>query len=323
MHQAIGYIRVSTQSQAAHGHGLDVQRRHIEAYAKLAGYRLKQVFSDVTSGMGEGAGRSDNLRDAILLAKQNGWPLIVADVDRIVRDAKRFEELLEKSRGVRIISAKLGEDADPVVIRAAAERAQYEGERISETTKKALAERKAKGVKLGNTTNLDEAQRKGAEKNRALGKQRRAEFEAMLRMAKKAGARSAVEIAADLNARGFRPARGGEWKASNVHRMLKKLGAAPSASKGNSRRSAKAVSLPKPEPIFEASGYIRPDGVRRIEQFMARRRIKHGNLMTMIGRNSLDTSLAYAMRRGTRFDRDMGVKIEALINQDEATLGLS
>lgn len=104
MRQAVGYIRVSTPSQAARGHGMDVQRRHIEAYAKFAGYRVKQVFADVASGMGEGAGHSESLRQAVLLAKQNQWPLIVASLDRIVRDTKRFEEFLLEKHGVRIIS---------------------------------------------------------------------------------------------------------------------------------------------------------------------------------------------------------------------------
>jgi DNA invertase Pin-like site-specific DNA recombinase len=211
--------------------------------------RMRTVTAYVASGMGDGAGRSEQLRQAVLLAKQNQWPLIVASLDRIVRDTKRFEEFLLENLGVRIISAKHGEDADPTVIRAAAERAQYEGERISQTTKKALAERKAKGVKLGNRTNLDEAQRKGAEKNRALGKHRRAEFEEMLRLARKAGAKSVVEITADLNARGFRTARGGDWKASNVHRMLKEIDAAPPAPTG-SGRSAKPV--PPPTPWYQA-----------------------------------------------------------------------
>jgi site-specific DNA recombinase len=94
MRQAVGYVRVSTKGQAANGQGMDVQRRHIEAYAQFAGYRIKQVFTDVASGMGDGAGRSEQLRQAVLLAKQNQWPLIVASLDRIVRDTNRFEEFL-------------------------------------------------------------------------------------------------------------------------------------------------------------------------------------------------------------------------------------
>jgi DNA invertase Pin-like site-specific DNA recombinase len=319
MRQAVGYVRVSTKGQAANGHGMDVQRHHIEAYAKFAGYRIKHVFTDVASGMGEGAGRSESLRQAVLLAKQNQWPLIVASLDRIVRDTKRFEEFLLENHGVRIISAKHGEGADPIVIRAAAERAQYEGDRISETTKKALAERKAKGVKLGNRTNLDEAQRKGAAKNRAVGSQRRAEFEEMLRLARKAGAKSVVEIAADLNARGFRTARGGDWKASNVHRMLKEIDAAPSSS-GVSRSSSKPAPSTKPRTIFDANGYLLPDGVRRIRQIMDHRKIKMGVVMKELGHKALDASLGNAMRGDRRFTDP---KLFDWVSEQEKALGLS
>jgi hypothetical protein len=224
-------------------------------------------------------------------------------------------------KGVKIISAKHGEDADPIVIRAAAERAQYEGERISETTKKALAERKARGVKLGNPTNLDEAQRKGAATNRALGKQRRAEFEEMLQVAKKAGATSAAEIAAELNARGFRTARGGDWKVSNVHRMLKEIGDAPPSSSGVSRRSPKPA--PPPAPVFDRDDHLLPAGKDRILRIMDLRKIKSGHIMREIGFKPLNVSLGNAMNQGTRVSPEMSVKITDWVHRNEAVLGLS
>lgn len=42
----IGYIRVSTQNQAKDGFSLANQKEEIEAYCKLQGYNLIQVFSD-------------------------------------------------------------------------------------------------------------------------------------------------------------------------------------------------------------------------------------------------------------------------------------
>jgi site-specific DNA recombinase len=43
---AAGYIRVSTEEQAAHGHGLEAQERAIRAYAESQGYELLEVFAD-------------------------------------------------------------------------------------------------------------------------------------------------------------------------------------------------------------------------------------------------------------------------------------
>lgn len=154
------------------------------------------------------------------------------------------------------------------MIRAAAERAQYEGERISKTTKEALTKLKAKGVKLGNRTNLDEAQRKGAAKNRDLGNQRRAEFEEMLQLVKESGAESVTQITAGLNFHGFRTARGGAWKVSNVHRVLKEVEAAPPRS-SIPRTSVKSV--PPPESVFDRDDYLLPSGKNRILRIMGTR----------------------------------------------------
>jgi hypothetical protein len=257
------------------------------------------------------------------MAKQNQWPIIVSGFDRIARDTKRFEEIL-REMGVRIISAQHGEGVDPVVVQAAAVRAQHEGERISETTKMALAERKAKGMKLGNRTNLDEAQRKGAEKNRALGKQRRAEFEELVRLARGTGAKTVVEITADINARGFRTARGGEWKVANVHRVLKEIGGAPSASSA-SGRSGKRAEPSKPEPLIDPSGYLIESGVKRIERIMERRKMKIGDVSKELGGKPLDASLGNAMSkaRRSRLNPEKTKRLLVWVRENESALGLS
>lgn len=44
--KAVGYIRVSTEEQATHGHGLEVQRRAILSFAESQGYTLVDIVSD-------------------------------------------------------------------------------------------------------------------------------------------------------------------------------------------------------------------------------------------------------------------------------------
>ena len=50
-----GYIRVSTETQAEKGYGLDTQRAEIEKYAAANGYQLATIFED--------AGVSGNIKD--------------------------------------------------------------------------------------------------------------------------------------------------------------------------------------------------------------------------------------------------------------------
>ena len=46
--KAVGYIRVSTEEQATHGHGLEVQRRAILSFAESQGYTLVDIVSIFT-----------------------------------------------------------------------------------------------------------------------------------------------------------------------------------------------------------------------------------------------------------------------------------
>ena len=50
-----GYVRVSTETQAEKGYGLDAQRTEIEKYAAGQGLQLAEIFAD--------AGISGNIKD--------------------------------------------------------------------------------------------------------------------------------------------------------------------------------------------------------------------------------------------------------------------
>lgn len=86
-----GYIRVSTETQAEKGYGLDAQRTEIEKYAKHNGIELKTIFED--------AGISGNLKDddeddainkrqgliEMLAALNDGDTVIVLNTSRLWR----------------------------------------------------------------------------------------------------------------------------------------------------------------------------------------------------------------------------------------------
>lgn len=72
-----------------------------------------------------------------------------------------------------------------------------------------LAAKKARGATLGNGTNLAQAQTKGVETNRAAADAFAANVLPVVRQIQAAGATTNRAIAAALNARGIRTARGG------------------------------------------------------------------------------------------------------------------
>jgi DNA invertase Pin-like site-specific DNA recombinase len=106
--------------------------------------------------------------------------------------------------------------------------AELEPGLISDRTKKALAAAKARGVKLGSPGNLSRQAFGGAQgraMNARLAKNRAADLAPVIASIQNAGAVSLREIAAGLNTKGIRTARGGEWSAVQVKRVLERAGA--------------------------------------------------------------------------------------------------
>lgn len=91
---------------------------------------------------------------------------------------------------------------------------------ISERTRAALAARKRQGARLGNPVNLAEAGKIGAART-AVGACRFAENVApVIQQIRASGVISLRGIAAVLNTRGVRTARGGRWAATQVGAVL-------------------------------------------------------------------------------------------------------
>jgi DNA invertase Pin-like site-specific DNA recombinase len=93
---------------------------------------------------------------------------------------------------------------------------------ISERTRAALAARKRQGARLGNRTNLAEAQRLGAARTAEAARRFAANVVPVIRQIQDSGITSLRGIAAALNARGVRTARGGRWAATQVGAALER-----------------------------------------------------------------------------------------------------
>jgi hypothetical protein len=101
--------------------------------------------------------------------------------------------------------------------------AELEAGLISERTKSALAQAKARGVRLGNPrlqpgTCQQALQAAAAKRRQAI--EHAAGVLPYIEAARKAGCSTLGQLAAALNARGGRTARGGPWYAATVWRVL-------------------------------------------------------------------------------------------------------
>jgi DNA invertase Pin-like site-specific DNA recombinase len=152
--QLIAYYRVSTARQGESGLGLEAQRSKVEALAAERGASIAAEFVEVESGR-----KADRpqLAAAMAEARKRGAVVAVAKLDRLARDA---ELVLRLSREAEckgfggLLFADLPEAdcttaAGRLLLSLMASVAEFEGRRISERTKEALAAAKARGVQLG------------------------------------------------------------------------------------------------------------------------------------------------------------------------------
>jgi DNA invertase Pin-like site-specific DNA recombinase len=102
--------------------------------------------------------------------------------------------------------------------------AEKERALISERTRAALAQRRARRLPLGNPAILEKVRRKGAETNRTAADALARNVLPVIREIQAGSVRSYLAIARALNARGIPTARGGHWHDSTVRNALRHSG---------------------------------------------------------------------------------------------------
>ena len=90
--RAVGYVRVSTDMQAADGLSLDAQTVAIEQYCSLHGLQLQSICKDVISGA---KSERPGLQEALGRLLRGVDVLVVLKFDRLSRSIKHFCELYE------------------------------------------------------------------------------------------------------------------------------------------------------------------------------------------------------------------------------------
>ena len=224
MSRMISYLRVSTGRQGRSGLGLEAQREAVARFVQAEGLDLLAEFVEVETGKGSDAlDRRPKLRAALSLAhKTQGAAVVVAKLDRLSRDVHFISGLMTQK--VPFVVAELGTDADPFMLHLYAALAEKERALISERTRAALVQAKARGVVLGNRKNLAEARAKGGRVMQAQADAFAANLLPLIRQIQATGITSWHGIAEALNHRGVHTARGGAWYAATVRNLLARAG---------------------------------------------------------------------------------------------------
>jgi DNA invertase Pin-like site-specific DNA recombinase len=209
----IAYYRVSTDRQGKSGLGLDAQKKAVEDYLNGGPWQLVGEFTEIESGK-----RSDRpeLEKALEACRRQKAKLVIAKLDRLSRNLAFIATLMESS--VEFVAVD-NPHASKLTVHILAAVAQHEREMISERTKAALQAAKARGKRLGNPK-LSKAAARGTAAGKAAADQFAANVLPVIREIQASGVTSHNAIAAKLNERRVKTARGGRWSHVQVGMIL-------------------------------------------------------------------------------------------------------
>lgn len=213
----VTYYRVSTQAQGESGLGLEAQKRDVELYLQNYAEDSHEVigeYVEVHSGLNN---EREELQQAIILAKKEGAVLLVAKLDRLSRKVSFIASLMD-DKNLQIKVAQMPH-ADKFQLHIYAALAEQERDFISKRTKAALAEAKARGVKLGGLRDKTNQRNKAIKRN---ADQFAKKFRDIIHPMREQGM-SFAKIADALNGMGMQTARGGQFTATAVQRINTRL----------------------------------------------------------------------------------------------------
>jgi DNA invertase Pin-like site-specific DNA recombinase len=205
---AIAYARVSTGRQAKQGHSLDSQPVELTRAAEAAGYRV-QVMTE--TGSGRNAARPVLAEALDMLKRGEAVALYALDIDRLARSTRHLLDIAEQAARQTWRLVVLSADVDTrspageALLTVAAAFSQFESRMISERVKRQHEARRGRGVVWG----VDE------------GPKGELPEETVARIVSMSEAGDSLAgIARQLNAEGVSTARGGQWQAVQVSRVL-------------------------------------------------------------------------------------------------------
>lgn len=215
MKDYIAYYRVSTQKQSL---GIDAQRTAVANYLmSIDGSNLVAEYSEKESGKND---TRNELAKAIAHCKKSGATLIIAKLDRLSRNVSFVFQL--KDSGIDFIACDLPQ-FNTLTLAIFCGLAQQERELCSQRTKSALAELKARGVKLGrpNANFTDAERQRGREvvKSNVMNHPNTVKAVSMIKLLLQ-NTTSLTTIANKLNEGGFRTCKDAEFTPTTVRRII-------------------------------------------------------------------------------------------------------
>lgn len=226
-----GYLRVSTNGQADHGLGLDVQAAEVRAWCERQGHTLVAMHTDEgvsgSNGLEARAGLADALGD---VQEGRAQAVVVYRLDRLARDLIVQETLLAEVRrmGAQVFSTSaaeaeyLADDPDDpsrkLIRQVLGAVAEYDRAMITLRLKRG---RRAKARAGGYTGGQRLHRRYGYTLVDGQYVPEPSEQKVIGRIHQlRTKGRSMRAIADDLNARGTAPPAGERWHVSAIQRIL-------------------------------------------------------------------------------------------------------
>lgn len=155
----VGYVRVSTEEQAAGGLGLTAQRERISAYCHARGWKLAGIVEDAGVS-GSTLEREGMRRVRAIMQRKLAHAVVALKLDRLTRRVGDLQVLLQEAdrTGVALVSVSETLDtssaAGRLMVHVLGAIAQWERETIAERTAQALRVKRARGERVSRHTAL-------------------------------------------------------------------------------------------------------------------------------------------------------------------------
>jgi site-specific DNA recombinase len=214
---AVGYIRVSTEKQAAEGVGMEAQQGQIVSYAVAAGYELVDVLADEGISGSKSEDERPGLAEILTMVQEKRVStVIVTKRDRLARTqalAGHIETRIQRAGGQLIVIDEAGvSDITRAVMTMVAE---VERLLAIQRTRLALRTLKEKGIALGG---IPFGFRRGQD-GKLEAEPVEMSFVRRVHSMRKQG-KTLREIATFLTQSGARTKKGGSWSQEHVRLIL-------------------------------------------------------------------------------------------------------
>jgi DNA invertase Pin-like site-specific DNA recombinase len=223
--RAVGYVRESTEEQGQ-GFSPDAQREAIRRFAEENGLDLVREYCDFHSGWRKADGRPEFQRLIADAAEDRFDVVLVYHTSRFARnqvEARRYKQMLRERLGIKVVSVTqpLGDDpGDPSAFLSESIHEmfdEYYSVSLSFWTRTGLREKARQGHLIDA---LPWGYQRDAESGRAAPDPERAPLVRQLFERYASGHESDRSLAAWLNARGARSAKGRPFSKDTVREML-------------------------------------------------------------------------------------------------------